>query len=257
MLEGKTAVVTGARRGIGAAVVERFASLGAAVIFACARTPDADFEARLRGLGRPQGGPEIIPVYFDLSREEQIRQGFKAIRARGIPVDILVNCAGALPERPLLFSMTPLKGARGLFETNFWGQLQLTQLVARLMQAAGRGSVVFFSSVAAQDGYFATFDYVSSKAALNGAVRQLSRELGQFGVRVNAVAPGVIASPMTAGLTEEELERIRGAVMLGRLGTPEEAANLTAFLASDLASYITGQIIRCDGGLSPPRAFWN
>jgi 3-oxoacyl-[acyl-carrier protein] reductase len=178
---------------------------------------------------------------------EAMRRKVGEIAASKRPIDILVNNAGIAAESSS-FLMTPLDKMRGVVEVNFFAQMALTQYVARMMIRRRNGVIINISSVAAIDGDPAQLEYVASKAALIGATRKLAIELGEFNIRVNSLAPGVtetgLADLMSDRLMSETLERN----IMGRIAKPEEIAGAILFLSSDLASYITGQIIRVDGG---------
>lgn len=246
MLAGKNAVITGARRGIGRACVEVFAEQGANV-WACARAHDMAFEADMAELAS-RHGVWIEPVCFDLAHEDQIKDAVKIIRSRKTAIDALVNNAGAIP-RSASFSMMSGDSLRDIFEVNFFKQMILTQYIARVMVKQGSGAIVNVSSIAALDGEPGQFEYAASKAAMAGAAKRLAVELGEHGIRSNAVAPGIIDTDMAAEMEAGLMERVIGSTSLKRKGTPREIASLIAFLASDMASYITGQVIRADGGM--------
>lgn len=246
MLRGKNAIITGARRGIGRATVEVFAEQGANV-WACARKEDAAFEKDMAQLAK-RYGVWIEPVYFELTDEGQMKQAVRQIQKEKKPVDILVNNAGVAAQSTS-FPMTSLEKIKEVFEVNFFSQILLTQYVARMMLRQQAGSIVNLTSIAALDGEPAQLEYVGSKAAMAGATKKLAREFGGQGIRVNAVAPGVIDTDMGNQIEPELMDRMLEKTMLNRLGTPKEIANVIAFLASDQASYITGQVIRVDGGL--------
>ncbi len=244
MLQGKNAVITGARRGIGRAAVERFTSYGANV-WACVRTPDADFEAEMAALAE-RYGVWIRPVCFDLTNGEAMRTGVKQILAEKLPVDILVNCAG-VPHGGTLFT-TSVDKLHEIFEIDFFAQIALMQYFGKYMLRRRRGSIVNVASVGGlehEPGYLA---YGSSKAALIWATRSCAKELAPHGIRVNAVAPGLAETRMGRYRTPEELEKVLQRTPIGRMAEPEEIAEAIAFLASDHASYITGEIMRVDGG---------
>lgn len=246
MLKGKNAIITGARRGIGRATVEVFAE-NRANIWACARKEDTAFEEDMVRLAE-QYGVQIEPVYFDLTDEAQLKQAVKQIQGAKRQVDILVNNAGAVAQSTC-FAMTSVAKMKELFDVNFFSQMLLTQYVARLMTRRRSGSIVNLTSIAALDGEPAQLEYVGSKAAIAGATKKLAIELGESGIRVNAVAPGVIDTDMGNEMHPKLMERIVNNTVMKRLGQPREIANVIAFLASDRASYVTGQIIRVDGGL--------
>lgn len=253
LLENKTVMVTGSNRGIGRAIVEKFAEHGA-TIFACARKLSDTFEEDMRQLEQKYN-VRIICVYFDLSSSEEMKQAVMEIRHHKLPVDVLVNCAGILSEYRN-FTMMSMDNVKRTFDIDFFAQMELTQYVARLMQRNRKGSIIYISSIAAIDGFFSSYDYVASKAAIHAAMKQQARELGQTGIRVNAVAPGIVRTDMIKDSNEDNLEIIENAIMLKRFGTPEEIANAVLFLGSELSSYVTGQVLRVDGGTNPPKAVW-
>lgn len=245
-MNGKNAIVTGARTGIGYGVVEKFASLGINV-WAIVHREDNEFLSRIQELSN-RYNVWITPVYVDLSDEEQIKQGIQAIIKEKKPIDILVNAAGVLsPKR--LFTMTSMADVRKLMDVNFFAVLQVTQLVSRVMMRQKSGSIVNISSMSAWGDDTAQLEYAVSKAAINCATKKMAKELGAYGVRVNAVAPGLIATKMLAEANEEDVANLVSDTSLKRIGKPQDVANLIAYLASDDASYVTGQIIRIDGGI--------
>ena len=246
MLTGKNAIITGARRGIGRAAVETFASFGANV-WACARKQDDAFEEDMRRLSE-RYAVSIWPLYFDVTDEAQVKQAVQAIRKQQVGIDALVNAAG-IAEESTAFQMTSIDKMKRVFDTNFFAVTLLTQYVSRLMARQGGGSIVNISSIAGLDGEPAQYEYAASKAAVAGATRHLARELAAHNIRVNAVAPGVIDTEMAAKIEEDLKARVLSKVIMKRMGKPEEVANAIAFLASDLSAYITGQVIRVDGGM--------
>lgn len=246
MLKGKNAIITGSRRGIGRATVETFASFGANV-WACARKQEDAFENDMKQIA-DNYNVSIWPLYFDVTDDTQIKQAVQDIRKQKVSIDILVNVAGIV-EDSSSFQMTPIEKMKHLFETNFFGMTLLTQYISRLMTRQNRGSIVNISSIAGLDGEPAQYEYATSKAAVVGATKHLARELGQYNIRVNAIAPGMIDTEMGSKIEESLKARILNKVIMGRLGNPEEIANVVAFLASDYASYMTGQIVRVDGGI--------
>lgn len=246
MLRGKNAIITGANRGIGSSTVECFAKNGAN-IWACARTKREEFEKDMVRICEDYG-VEIWPVYFDVTDEAQIKQAVSRIRKQKISIDILVNMAGIV-ESSEAFQMTSIDKMKHLFETNFFAVTLLTQYVSRLMARQDRGSIVNIASIAGFDGEPAQYEYVASKAALIGATRNLAREFAQYHIRVNAVAPGMIETDMGRKIETGLRDRMLNKTILKRMGKPYEIANVVAFLASDLASYVNGQILRVDGGV--------
>ncbi len=253
LLKNKTAIITGSNRGIGRAILQVFAENGATV-FACARRKDDKFERDIKQLGDATG-VVIYPIYFDLCNSEEIKEAVKEIRSKKLSIDILVNNAGILSKYQR-FTMLPIDQAKKLFEIDFFAQMEFTQFISRIMQKDKKGSIIYLSSIAGIDAFFSSYDYVACKAAIIGAMKQQAREFGRCKIRVNSVAPGIVETDMIAESDKDNLNSIKPAIMLERFGTAEEVANTVLFLASDLSSYITGQVIRVDGGTNPPRADW-
>ena len=248
MLNGKNAIITGARRGIGRATVEIFAKNGAN-IWACARTCDPAFDADMHALSN-QYGVSIWPIYFDITNDQEIKTSIKLIRNQGISVDALVNIAGIVsPNR--LITMTSISTMKDVFDTNFFASIELSQAVLRIMMKQKSGSIVNISSIAGIDGDPAQLEYSSSKAALIAATKKMASEYGQFGIRVNCVAPGLTETSMIKEMAEEVKQNEIARSCLKRSANPEEIANVIAFLSSELASFITAQVIRVDGGILP------
>jgi len=246
LLKGRTSVITGANRGIGKALVEVFARNGSN-IFACARAPDSRFEGFLEALAK-ETGTSIWPVYFDLSREEQVKEGAKKILSRAESLDALVCNAGIIHTS--LFQMTPVEKMRELFDVNYFAQMTLTQYLSKKMVKQKSGSIIYLSTTAALDGNDGRSAYAASKAALATSAKVLARELAVHSIRVNTIAPGLTETDMMRQSTREDaLIATLARSSLKRVGRPEEIANTALFLASDLSSYVTGQVIRVDGGL--------
>lgn len=245
MLNGKNAVITGARQGIGRATVEVFAQNGAN-IWACARKEDHDFETDMEKVSKHYG-VWVKPVYFDLTDEEQIKKAVQSIIRDKKSIDILVNNAGEAVYD--MFTMLPIKNLKRMFECNYIGPVYLTQMITRRMARDNKGAVVFLSSVAGLEAFSGNTAYGGSKAAVAHAACVLSMELAKYHIRVNAVAPGMVDTEMRskadAGYWNELVEQ----TYAKRAARPEEIANVICFLASDLASYINGQVLRVDGGM--------
>lgn len=245
LLREKNAVITGCLQGIGRATLETFAREGANV-FACCQNEDADFDKYALDLSEKYG-VSVIPVYFDFLDEAAIKQGVSVIQKSKKPIDILVNVAGVTLDA--FFHMITMEQMKKTFAINFFSQMFFTQYITKLMLRQKKGSVINVSSISALDGNPGQLSYASSKAALIAATKTLSAELAPQGIRVNAVAPGVIQTAMTANLPQEVLNRQIARCELKRLGLPEEVAKAILYLASDASSYITGQVVRIDGGI--------
>ena len=245
ILKGKTAVITGCNRGIGKAILEAFAEEGANV-FACTRKQSNEFDLFVDELEKKYD-VKIYKVYFDLSSESEIERGMKEIYSYKVPIDILVNNAGIF-NKGKLFTMIKMEEIRRLFQINFFAQIQITQYISRLMIKQKKGSIINIASTAGIDGTLAELDYVSSKAAIVGATKSLAIELGNYNIRVNAIAPGIIETDMTNSINNNYKNSIIDKLIINRPGRTNEIANGVVFLASDKASYITNQIVRIDGG---------
>jgi 3-oxoacyl-[acyl-carrier protein] reductase len=245
MLNGKNAIISGSNRGIGRAILHLFAQNGAN-IWACARTKNEEFEAFCDSLSQ-HNGISVKPVYFDLCNEEQLKTAVKEIISEKRAIDILVNNAGI--AHGALLQMTAIGDIRNVFESNYFGTIMLTQRIARVMAKRNSGNIINIASNAGIDGSPGTIAYGASKAALILATKTMSNELIPSGIRVNAVAPGVIETDMGRQMEQKALASFVENTPMKRIGTPEEVAQVVLFLASDMSSYITGQTIRVDGGL--------
>lgn len=246
MLSGKNIVITGCLQGIGRETLRVFAENGAN-IFACAYKQLDEFEDLCKELAA-KNNVNITPIYFDMMNNNEIKDAAKIIQAAKVEIHGLVNIAGI--NKDAFFSMVTYQDLLDTFQVNFFSQIILSQYIVKLMQRKKtQGSIVFTSSISALDGNEGQLSYAASKAALIGAMRTMALELGKTGIRVNAIAPGVIKSPMTDKLSEELIDKKVKTMDIPRLGEPEEVANTCMFLMSDLSSHISGQVIRVDGGI--------
>lgn len=244
-LECKTAMITGCNRGIGKAMAEKFASEGANLICAI-RKENPEFRKETEDWAQKYG-INIDFIYFDLTDEDGIKAAFKELQKEKRNIDILVNNAG-IPAGGFLL-MTSLAKVKEVMQVNFFSQILVTQLTAKMMMKQKHGSIINMGSVTALDNQGGWTAYGSSKAAMMSFTRTAAKELAAFGIRVNAVAPGLIDTEMGGEMDEKYQAEMLSRSNLGRKGTPEEVANVVCFLASDEASYITGQVIRIDGGM--------
>jgi 3-oxoacyl-[acyl-carrier protein] reductase len=243
-LSGRTAVVTGGSRGIGRAIVLRLATQGADVAFSYrgnAAAAEATAE-EVRALGRT-----ALPVNADVSQPESAESLIKATIDGLGKVDILVNNAGI--TRDDLIMRMGIDAWREVLETNLFGAFYTLKAVTRPMLKARSGRIINITSVSGQAGQMGQANYSSAKAGLIGLTKAAARELASRGITVNAVAPGFVLTELTRDLPEALQAQITERTPLGRFGTPQEIADAVAFLASDEAGYITGQVLAVDGGL--------
>ena len=246
LLKNKTAVITGCNKGIGKEILKIFSENGAKV-FACVRTLDEKFITEINSL-KTKNNSEIIPISFDLLNEDQIKEAAKKILTLSPNVDILVNNAGSIETA--LFQMTSSKKFKEMFEVNFFSQITITQFILKSMIKNRTGSIINISSISGLDANVGRSAYSASKSALITQSKALSKEVGEYNVRVNSVAPGLVNTDMLNKNTASEIiDKMINNISLRRIANPIEIANVVLFLSSDLSKYITGQVIRVDGGM--------
>ena len=242
-LKNKVAIITGGSRGIGYVTAEAFLREGATVILTASSKDSSDKAvASLR-----QRFPEatVAGVYPDLSNLEEVRQAFKLVALRYGCVDILVNNAGVSESTPFLEYTQ--EAFDKVMDLNVKGVFNTTRAAVECMVPRGAGVVLNTSSMVSITGQPSGIAYPASKFAVNGLTVSLARELGPKGIRVNAVAPGIIETDMMKAVPKEVIEPLTKQIPLRRLGQPEDIANAFVFLASDEASYITGVVLSVDG----------
>lgn len=235
--------MTGASRGIGEAVARRLAAEGALVI-AAARSVDA-LEELVAGIG--ESGGRAVALRLDLSDAASIESAAKSSIETHGRVDVLVNNAG-VTEDNLVLRMSREAWDRVL-ATNLTGVFLLTQAVIRSMIRKRFGRIVNVTSIVGLMGNAGQANYAASKAGLVGLTKSIARELASRNVTCNAVAPGLIRTAMTEGITDQAREALSSQIPLGRLGTPEDVASAVAFLASEEAAYVTGHVLNVSGGM--------
>lgn len=243
LLEGKKAIVTGGTRGIGLAVVEAFLKNGASVALFGSRQETVD--NALAKLHAENPDWNVIGLAPNLSDYASVEEAINKVKETFGKIDILVNNAGVSAREPL-YQYDP-EAFKSIMDLNVTAVFNGCRAVAPIMKAQGGGSIINTSSMVSLYGQPAGVGYPTSKFAVNGMTKSLARELGRDNIRVNAVAPGVTRTDMVANLPEEIVKRVCAPIPLGRMGEPEEVANAFLFLASDLASYITGEILSVDG----------
>ena len=243
-LAGKTALVTGGGRGIGRAICLELAARGATVIVNYNRSGAAADEV----VSLIEAGNGVAQsVQADVSDADQVASLFKAILSEHKSIDILVNNAGMTRDNVIMM-MKPAD-FDAVIETNLRSCWLCCKSAARAMMRKRTGSIINITSVVGIAGNGGQTNYAASKAGILGLTKSLAKELAARGVRVNAVAPGFVETAMTADLSDEIKEKAVEAIPLGRMGAPEDIARAVAFLASDDASYITGQTLVVDGGM--------
>ena len=244
LLEGKTAIITGASRGIGKGIAEVFAQHGANVAFTYSSSVDAAnaLENALNTAGVKAKGYKSNAADF-----EQAQQLVKDVIEDFGSIDILINNAGITKDN-LLMRMSEEDFDR-VIEVNLKSIFNMTKAVQRTMLKQRHGSIVNMSSVVGVKGNAGQANYAASKAGMIGFSKSMALELGSRNIRTNVIAPGFIETEMTAKLDEETVKGWRNAIPLKRGGSPEDIANACVFLASDLSAYVTGQVLNVDGGM--------
>ncbi len=246
-LSGRVALITGGAAGIGKATARRFAEEGAKVAICDVNVGQGD--ATVRALG-----PEHSFCQVDVTSREAVQKWVDSVADQQGRIDILVNNAGILADATLvkvkdgrLVKQMPEDAFDRVIAVNLKGVFNCSQAVAPHMIRQGSGVILNASSVVGLDGNFGQTNYVATKAGVIGMTKVWARELGRHGIRVNALAPGLIATDILSSMPDEVLDAMRKRIPLGRLGKPEEAANAYLFLASDEASFISGAVLRVDG----------
>lgn len=244
MLNGKTVLITGARGGIGQALMHAFAKQGTNIL-AHARSESEEFCLILEQI-RTAYAIHVEPVYFDVTETVYMRNVLKPFILGGRSIDVLVNAAGIAHGG--LFQALPLTKLREVFEINLFSCMEITQLVLRSMVRKKSGAVINIASIAGQDLHAGNSAYGVSKAAVQAWTQTLAAEVAPLGVRVNAIAPGLTDTGMAKLMGEKSGAAMVENSAMKRLARPEEIAAAAVFLASGDASFINGQTLRIDGG---------
>ena len=241
MLKGKTAVITGGTRGIGFAIAKTYLENDANVAIAGSRQETV--EKALAQLAEYK--ERVMGIWPDLCSPEEVADAFASVKKRFGSLDILANNAG-ISSRTSLYEYT-LDEFTKIVNVNLTAVFVCSQAAARLMKEQGGGVIINASSMVGEYGQPSGCGYPATKFAVNGLTKSLARELAKDGIRVNAVAPGVTKTDMVAALPKEMVERISAGIPLGRPGEPMDVANAYLYLASEMASYVTGIVLRVDG----------
>lgn len=243
LIDGKVAVVTGGSRGIGRQIVETFLTNGATVHYLSRSAGDSleEFQSRF-------GAERVTHHAVDVSDESAVTAAIDAILKQHDGVDILVNNAG-ITKDGLIMRMSA-EDWRSVIDVNLASAFFTSKALTRHMIKRRSGAIINISSVVGLIGNGGQANYAASKAGLIGLTKSLAREVGSRSVRVNAIAPGFIETEMTDKLNDQQRDTLTAQIPMGRIGSAEEVANVCVFLASELASYITGEVITVGGGLA-------
>ena len=235
LLEGKVAIITGCSRGIGRSIMETFAANGA-VVYAVDLVEGSMDDA---------ASEKIIPCYFDITDTKAIIALVMRVKKEQGKIDILVNNAGIMLDA--LIPMVTDEQIQKTFDVNVFAMMHFIQYVSKIMKRQHSGSIINAASIMGIGGNYAQMVYCASKGAVIALTKACAKELAQDGIRVNAVAPGTINTTLLQNTPEDTLNQIKSRIYMGELGEPQEVANAYLFLASDLSSYVSGQVLGVDG----------
>ena len=240
--ESRVVIITGGSRGLGAGIVESFLESGDRVA-TCSRTATENTDRWAK-----EFPDRFLFVPADLAKSEDAETFVKAVIDAWGQVDVLVNNAGV--ARDGILALVPDEDVDVVVDLNLKGTVYMTRLVSRRMLARGSGAIINISSIVGRSGYRGLSVYSATKAALDGFTRAMARELGSRGIVVNGIAPGYLRTEMSHGLDEGQLQQIVRRTPAGRLGEPADIARVVPFLVDPANSYLTGQVIVVDGGLT-------
>ena len=242
LLEGKVALITGAGKGIGNKTVERFAEEGA-IVYAT-DIVEGSLDAFVTETGE-RFNTKIIPMYFDVTDEAEAKKAILQIKNESGRIDVLVNNAGIMRDN--IIGMIGQQLIQDVFKINVFSVINMIQLVNKLMSRQKSGSIINLSSIVGVEGAAGQLVYSASKGAVAALTKAAAKELAPNGIRVNAVAPGLINTGLLQAIGDAKIQENLKNVKIGRLGEPLDVANVILFLASDLSSYVTGEVIGIDG----------
>lgn len=246
LLKDKVAVITGATRGIGKAIAKEFLKNGATVVICGSRQESV--EKALNQLKEEFPDSKIGGRWPDLSKYEELENLVNSVKEEYNRLDIMVNNAGISDDKPTIDKNTD--DFVKLIDLNINSVFYGCKAAAIVMKEQGEGCIINTSSMVSKNGQTSGVSYPTSKFGVNGLTISLARELGKYGIRVNAVAPGIINTDLMQAVPKEVIDPLIKQIPLRRIGEPEDIGNACVFLASDLASYITGEILHIDGAMS-------
>lgn len=245
MMERKTVLITGCNRGIGKEAVRLFAKSGYNLI-CCVRKENEEFSSYITEL-KEVSKIDVDIIYFDMTDEDSIKEALKPILKERRQINVLINNAGVATGGFL--QMTSMKQLKEVFQINYFSHVLITQLITKLMMRQKSGCIINMGSVAGLDNFAGYTAYGASKAAMMAFTRTIARELAPYNIRVNAIAPGLTDTGMADQMEEKAWKEMVERTDMNRLGKPNEIAQMMLFLASEDASFITGQVYRVDGGM--------
>lgn len=239
-LSNKVALITGCSRGIGQACMLKFLQHGATVYAVCRTQKSLDSYLPTY--------PMLHPCYLDITDYNSVKELVQKIKKESSRLDVLINNAAIMQDS--LLGMITQQQIEATFQTNVYAPIRLMQYAAKFMQRQKSGSIINMASIMGLRGNIAQIVYSASKGAVIALTKSAARELGPYNIRVNAIAPGVINTELLSETPEEKITQYESRISLGRMGTPDDVAELALFLASDGSRYLTGQVIGIDGMMS-------
>lgn len=241
----KNVLITGANGGIGRALVEKYAENGYNILanIRCENEAFSNFSENIEN----KYNVKVKQLVFDVTDELQVKQAIKDLVKANITIDVLINNAGVAHGG--LLQMTPIGDIKKVFDVNYFSVVLITQLISRMMAKSGGGSIINIASVAGIDLEAGNCAYGASKAALIAFTKTASKELAKYRIRVNAIAPGLTDTAMAKLMNEDAGNEMKNRTAMKRLSEPKEIADAVFYIGSEQATFITGQVLRVDGGM--------